>query len=659
MSADNEDFQPRLGKMRATRGKKARKYLGRLLAAGVAKIGTWAQRRTAFDGSRIGRGAATGRLLSSRGVQGRDRMRRVIVKTRLVRLGAKGLGAARAHLKYIQRDGVTRESDPGKLYAAEIDVADGKSFLDRASDDRHQFRFIVSPEEGDLYSDLKPFVRRVMAQMEEDLGTRLDWVAVDHFNTGHPHAHIMLRGKDERGKDLIIAREYIAHGLRARACEIATLDLGPRTQLEIETRMRRDIDAERLTATDHQLLREADAHLLVAARHSDPFTQSLRAGRLQKLGALGLADEMAPGQWRLATDMRGALTQMSERGDIIRTMQRELTARSRAAAPADRVIHDEGTPLTEPLVGRVVMRGLADELADRHFLIVDGVDGRSHYVAIGKGDAVEPLPENGIVRIVPAARGAREIDRTIAVLAAGNDGRYDEAAHLRYDPGASAAYIETHVRRLEAMRRQGGFVERSDDGSWTIAADHLDRAASYELKLAKDRPVAVDILSPVPIEKLVRAEAVTWLDREASGSVRMAAREKGFGREVRTAMALRQQWLIDEELAEAVGDGIAFRKGALAALQRRELLRLARGLASELGKEFVETANGDWVEGKLARRVDGAGGRYGVVEKAKEFTLVPWKPVLDRHVGKDVAGVMRDGRVSWTVGRDRGGPQIS
>ncbi|QCB57046.1 DUF3363 domain-containing protein [Sphingopyxis sp. PAMC25046] len=645
--------------MRATRGRRASKYLGRILSAGAVVASATATRRARFDGSRIGRGAATGRLLASRRAGTRNAARRVIVKCRLVRLGGKGLAAAGAHLKYIQRDGVTREGQPGELYSAVEDIADGKSFIERGAGDRHQFRFIVSAEEGDLYADLKPFVRRLMAQMEADLGTRLDWVAVDHFNTGHPHSHIMLRGKDDRGANLVIAREYIAHGLRARASEIATLDLGPRTQLEIETRMRHDIGAERLIDADRELLREADTNLVVAARHGDPFVQSLRAGRLQKLGALGLADEVAPGQWRLAKDMRATLTRMGERGDIVRTMQRELSARARGIAPADRVIHGADAPLAEALVGRVVMRGLADEFADRHFLIVDGLDGRSHYVAIGKGDAVGPLPDNGIVRIVPAAQGPRAVDRTIAAIAADNGGRYDEAAHLRHEPGASAAYIETHVRRLEAMRRQGGAVERAKDGSWTIARDHLARAAAHEARAAKDRPVAAEILSPVPVDKLIRAEAVTWLERGAEDSVRASGRDKGFGREVRTAIALRRQWLIEQELADAAGDGIAFRKGALAALQRRELLRLARGLARELGKEFAETANGERVEGRLVRRIDGAGSRYGVVEKAREFTLVPWKPLLDRHVGKDVAGIVREGGVSWTIGRGRGGPQIS
>ncbi len=658
MSGENE-FEPRLGKMRATRGKRASKYLGRILSAGAIVAVASTTRRARFDGSRIGRGAPAGRLLASRGSGTRHAARRVIVKTRLVRLGGKGLGAARAHLKYIQRDGVTRDGEPGELYCANRDVADGNSFLERGAGDRHQFRFIVSAEEGDLYADLKPFVRRLMAQMEEDLGTRLDWVAVDHFNTGHPHSHIMLRGKDDRGGNLVIAREYIAHGLRTRACEIATLDLGPRTQLEIETRTRRDIEAERLTDTDRQLLREAERSPLVAPNDRDPALQSIRARRLQRLGTLGLADEVAPGQWRLAKDMRATLVRMGERGDIIRTMQRELSARSRDVAPVDRVIHDEASPLAVPLVGRVVTRGLADELADRHYLIVDGIDGRSHFVAIGKGDASEPLPDGSVVRINPARATARDVDRTVAAVAEANGGRYDRDAHLRHDPGVNSAYIETHVRRLEAMRRHGGFAERNPDGGWSIAPDHLARAAAYEAARAKDRPVEVEILSAVSVDKLPRAQAVTWLDCDASDATHIAARDRGFGRELRTALALRRRWLIDEELADAVGTGIAYRRGALAALQRRELLRLARLLARETAKEFVETKDGDWVEGKLARRIDAAGGRYALIEKAKEFTLVPWKPVLDRHVGKEIGGMMRERGVSWTIGHGRAGPSIT
>ena len=581
----------------------------------------------------------------------------MVVKTRLVKLAGKGPGGAGAHLRYIQRDGVTREGEPGRLYSGGQGVADGKAFLERCGEDRHQFRFIVSAEDADQISDLKPFVRRLMSQMEEDLGTRLDWVAVDHFNTGHPHSHIMLRGRDDRGENLVIAREYIAHGLRERAAQIVTLDLGPRTDLEIQQGLRHDVGEERLTAIDRQLIRDADEGRIVAAGASDPFRQALRAGRLQKLAGLGLAQELGGGRWRLAEGMETALRQMGERGDIIRTMQRALSARSLDRPLADRVIHEPGT--MRPVVGRVVLRGLSDELQDRHYLIVDGVDGRSHYVDIGKGEAVEPLAEGSIVRISPRTATVRQSDRTIVEIASVNGGRYDVDAHLRHDPSASQAFAETHVRRLEAMRRLMGGVERAPDGSWIISPDHLERAAAFDARQLRDRPVAVETLSSVPLDRLPRAEAATWLDREFVADAPEPVRDAGFGSEVRAVQAVRRQWLIAEGLAEARGDGTLYRAGMVETLRRRELLRVAGQLSDELGLPFVETKSGERIEGTLRRAVDMASGRHALIERSREFTLVPWRPVLERHVGKNVSGVLRGDGINWTLGRARSGPTIS
>ncbi len=178
---------------------------------------------------RIGRGAGVGRVLGARDRYAAFRQRRVIVKTRVIKLAGRGTTSARAHLRYLQRDGVTREGQPGDLYDAAHDRANGNAFLGRCEGDRHQFRLIVAAEDAIEYADLKDFTRRLMQQMEQDLGSKLDWAAVDHYNTGHPHTHVVLRGKDDRGQDLVIAREYLSHGMRERAAEIISLDLGPRT----------------------------------------------------------------------------------------------------------------------------------------------------------------------------------------------------------------------------------------------------------------------------------------------------------------------------------------------------------------------------------------------------------------------------------------------
>src|SRR3546814_12185199 len=115
-----------------------------------------------------------------------------------------------------------------------------------------------------------------MARVEEDVGTKLDWRAVDHYNTGHPHTHIIVRGKDQRGKDLIIARDYISHGLRERAGELVDLDLGPRTDDAIEQRLRAEVEHERLTSIDRALIREADQDIPV---NSNERSEERRVGK--------------------------------------------------------------------------------------------------------------------------------------------------------------------------------------------------------------------------------------------------------------------------------------------------------------------------------------------------------------------------------------------
>ncbi|MFT4053927.1 MAG: relaxase/mobilization nuclease RlxS [Novosphingobium sp.] len=667
---DDDDLEPRLGRMRSTPVRRGRSYMSEVmratnLAGGLAgsASGKGGHGRH-FHGNRSGVGAGVGRVLASRDRFAAYRQRRVVVISRIVRLDkTRGMNAARAHLRYIQRDGVTREGSPGELYAGDQDKIDGRAFLERAEGDRHQFRFIVSTEDGQHYDDLKALTRRLMTQMEQDLGTRLDWVAVDHFNTGHPHTHIIVRGKDERGHDLVIARDYISQGIRERAAELVSLDLGPRSDLEIEDRLRREMSQERLTTIDRRLLRDMDAAREVLSAAPDPFHQSLRAGRLQTLARLGLAEAVEPGRWRLAEGMDAALRRMGERGDIIRTMQRAFTAHGLERAPADYMIADP-VRMT-PLVGRIVERGLSDELNDRHYLIVDATDGRTHYVDIGRGDAIDTLPTGAIVEIAAKSTEARAVDRTIAEVAAGQGGRYSIDLHLRHDPAATETFAESHVRRLEAMRRAMGNIEREPDGTWVIAPDHVDRAAAFEAHRASAAPVSVEPLSLQPLSELARTDGATWLDREivagvAGGSgASLALRESGFGREVRDAIERRRLWLIEQDLAGEEQGRLVLRANLLANLRRRELARVGGQLSQQLGLRYVEAAQGERIEGTYRRAIDLSSGRFAVIEKSREFTLVPWRPVLDRHIDRPVSGMMRGDAISWTIGRQRSGPSIS
>ncbi len=131
MTKDDE-FEPRLGRPRHDR------------AGAVGR----ATRKLRFSGSRIGRGAGAGRVLHARHRYAAFRSRRVVIQTRIVKIMGHGTNRVRMHLRYLQREGVTRDGAAGQLYGADTDKIDGRAFVERAEGDRHQFRFIVSPEDG-------------------------------------------------------------------------------------------------------------------------------------------------------------------------------------------------------------------------------------------------------------------------------------------------------------------------------------------------------------------------------------------------------------------------------------------------------------------------------------------------------------------------------
>jgi len=648
----DDDFELWLGRISADRAfsHQVRKAVN--LAGKSVRTSTARARR--FDGSRIGRGAGLGRLLSTSDRFAGFRSRRVVVKARFVKLAGKGAKSAAAHMRYLQRDGTTREGKRGTLYGPTNDVAEGNEFLARGAGDRHQFRFIVAPEDGAHYEDLKPLVRRWMSQAEHDLGTKLDWVAVDHFNTGHPHSHVLLRGVDDGGKDLIIAREYISHGLAARAAELVNLDLGPRTDREIFEGRQREIAQERFTGIDRRLLLARDGEGLVSSWHRDSIEQSLLAARLGTLTRMGLASEEGRGRYRLAEDLEETLRTMGRRGDIIAEMHDQLKLRAPDVPPQDYAIYDptEG----KPLVGRVVARGLADEHADRHYMIVAATDGRSHYVELGSRPLSEMLDSPEIVRISPVVPAVRDVDRTVAEVAAANGGIYSIDNHLRHDTTATMRFAEAHVRRLEAMRRNAGVAERLADGSWKIVADHLDRALEFERRAAAGRPVEIEALSELPIDQLPRHNGVTWLD-EQQVAQEPEQLERGFGAQVRQAIALRRQWLIEQGLAWREDDTVHFRSGMMGELRQRELRQVAGQLSKELGLEYAEHRGGA-IEGVYRKAVQVGSAKFAVIEKSREFTLVPWRPVLEKQIGRTVSGIDRAGTISWTFGRQRSGPEI-
>lgn len=645
MSNQNDDrFRVRPGAPK----NRQQKFVSQVLKE-VSKAGGKSIRKSgARPGARLGRGHVAAHFTGRSAQPG---SRRVTIKTRLVNIKQAGPRSTTTHLRYIERDGVGRDGEPGQAYGPTTDDADLAAFEEHGQEDRHQFRFIVSPEDAEQLDDLRGYTRHLMSRMEADLGTNLDWVAVNHWNTDNPHTHVVLRGKDDTGKDLIISRDYIAQGMRERAAELATEWLGPRTELEIQQSLRREVDQERWTGLDRTLQREAQGGLVhINQIAADPIRKQQRVlliGRLQRLQRMGLAHESSPGVWAVQADAEQVLRAMGERGDIVRTMQRAMSG-----VPRELAVFDAGEN-ARSVVGRVAAKGMADELYDQGYLVVDGIDGKAHYIALNAKAELEHYPVGAVVE----ARGSAEVrtaDKNIAALAV--DGLYRTDHHLTMATAQATptrdpkGVVDAHVRRLEALRR-AGIVERMAEGVWRVPTDLPERGRQYDAQRLGG--VAVELRSHLPIDRQTRVIGATWLDQQLIGGT-SGISDNGFGGEVREALRQRADFLIDRGLAERRGQRVILARNLLGTLRGREIDATAKAIAAETGLTHRVVTDGERITGVYRRNVQLASGRFAMLDDGIGFSLVPWKPVIEQRLGKTMTAIIRGSNVSWVLERQRG-----
>ena len=571
MSASDDEIRIRPGRVRSRGDANSKRFVSQVLRATEKAGGVSRRVASSSRSSTFGRGRSAS-LHAARGLNARTRF--VTVKARVVRHGTRAAPLA-THVAYLQRDGVTKDGAAGRMFNSEHDEADGRAFAERCVDDRHHFRFIVSPEDATNMADLKAFTRDLMTNAEQDLGTGLDWVAVEHHNTEHPHVHILLRGHTEDGSDLVISRDYIREGMRARAQALVTMELGPRTDLEMRRSLDSQVDAERWTPLDKGLGRRAtDNEGMVDLRpdgavQPDAFHYA-RIGRMQKLERLGLATTAGPAQWTLSPEAESSLRALAERGDIIKRLHRTMGERS----PSEWVVAGEAND--RPVLGKLVARGLNDELKGTAYAIVDGVDGRAHHLRLPDLDATS------------------------------------DAA-----PGA--------VVELRRFTDAGG----------------------------RER-LALAVRSDLRVEAQATAQGATWLDRRLIAQEPAQLSENGFGADVRAALDRRTEHLVSEGLARRQGQRVLFARDLLDTLRQRELAAAGERLAAEAGLPARTAAEGEHVAGIYRQRVALASGRFAMIDDGLGFSLVPWTPTMDRHLGRQIAGVATATGVDWSFGHKRG-----
>lgn len=602
---------------------------------------------------------------------------RAVVKARYVRKTSTAArkAAIKSHISYITRSGAGQEPDSKPIAynnGQEMTGEQLQEWASKAATDKHHFRFIVSPENSHNL-DMREFAEELVKRMEQDLNTRLDCIVVNHYNTDTPHTHLMVRGVDDQGRDLVISRDYIANGVRGRASEIATERLGYRSELEIREGMTKDVSKDRFTQIDKDLLKMAavseDMEIdlrnnPVNFRHSFAvFKRSVQMQRLKHLEEIELAKEVSPGVWTIADNMETTLRNLGTRGDIIKTMHKSLKE-----AGQERVIFDPKSTRA-PITGVVVDKGLSDELHERKYLLISATDNRAYYVPLTKYSE-EPGHEaapGSIVTVAPHAPAMelKKSDRNIMEIAAGNNGLYTPEKHLeqvngyRLPQGATKErFVDSHLTRLHVLESQG-LVERTGKSSWRVPPDLEEKIKELsERTAASAQHVKITLESRQNLTQQIEAEAPTWLDRQLpSGVSETSGRNSVFRESFEAAKRERAEKLCQLQLAEKTPQGVELKAGFLDELYKRQMVSANKALSRQYGTP-VDLQTGDTFTGTVEGTYHLPSGPHVVLREGQQFTCVPFRKGMEegsRIVVQMQKGALHERQVSFkSVGKEQG-----
>jgi hypothetical protein len=377
---------------------------------------------------------------------------------------------------------------------------------------------------------------------------------------------------------------------------------------------------------------------------------ALAGRRVRWLEGHGLARHLGEDRWRLSDDLESRLRNAGQRQDIIRAMSRALARQGEVRGEESFVTYDQEQ---YPVLGRLIEKGLAGPTEERAAIIVDGVDGQVRRAEV----SLQAAAEVPIGSLVQTGHGATLADHNIDDVA--GEGRvYRTEEHLHRlragdfplpDGADPLDVVRSHVRRLEALRR-ARIVERYEEGRWRLPERFLERAAAYEQKRGTLRTVSL-----LDLEAQVRSPGATWLDRQLVAREPEALAETGFGKQVRQALARRAEVLLERGLAERSGQGVRYRRGLIQALAQIEVAQAGEAYARAAGGWFEAAEPGRTISGRYREKLQLDSGPFAVVElRGLGFALVPWRPVIEKHLGSEVTATLEvGGGVAWQVGRRR------
>ena len=526
---------------------------------------------------------------------GFDRLQRVMVKVHVSRhRPGKVHGSVLRHVSYVGRESASLDGKHGVFYDATQEGLDARQIVKAWEQDRHHFRLIVSAENAGDLPDTNKYIRTVMARVERDLGTSLQWLAVNHYNTDNPHTHILCRGIKQDNTDLVIPRQYVSYGIRRRAEEVATEILGPRSAEDIRREQDSHIEAERFTALDRMIERHLEAGKIDL--HPDKRIgfgaddRSRILGRLQFLQSMDLAKKGKGTWWIVDPEFGLKLRDLGQRNDIVKVLYATLGSQ---AGYVERL--GARNALAEPILGALVAKGSVDEISDRKFVVVRACTGRLHYSQVPEDESFRRAQAGAIVELGSKAYRQNVLAGEITMVAQNHGGVYSIADHASFlakqhpevAPDQATARIRSARAKLAFVAgHKGSGVEQMAENQFRIDAQVFEKFTA-----ARRGQTDLCIVSAYTLEKQVEAHALTWLDRQLlqpsqPGQCSQALWNGQFAE----ALKHRRQWLVDQKIADLTGPdqkAITFKTGAVAHLRSAEFRQVLADITAEFKRPAV------------------------------------------------------------------------
>jgi type IV secretory pathway VirD2 relaxase len=394
-------------------------------------------------------------------------------------------GQWKAHGRYLARESAAFENDAKPVgFNRETEGVDIARKLQswQNADDQQFWKLIVSPEFGDRV-DLSRLTRELIKQMEKDLGTDFEWVAAEHYNTEHPHVHVVIRGVRDSGEALRLTREYVQQGIRTIAADLCTRQIGYRTELDGVVAERREVSEKRFTSIDRRLLKDAgESSPDVGSQHFTVSRNAAQTGlgetarsrtrhdvaRLAVLRQMGLAESSGPNTWRLRKDFEQVLRAMQRASDRQRTLAAHGTVMS------DERLTIEVLDLRQItcVEGRVLVHG-QDEQTGRNNLMLEGTDAKIHFIQYTP--EMEEARRKGELRVNSFIRLRRQSDKAVLDVS-----DLADAEKLLKNP--------RHLRDIASDLLKRGVIPSEDGwGGWLGRYQTALRETAAEMEQRKTR----------------------------------------------------------------------------------------------------------------------------------------------------------------------------